>query len=391
MSVVSGPWEDPNPEEHEAYLEARFGPTFAGGAEPVEHVKREHPKLTVQWLSELWGREILQRHPELCPVEGGYPLFYEGESHLLFGEGGTGKSWLAYWAALTAVRRSAQSVALLVDYESNLETVFRRLTLLGASLEECQRIAYWRCSEDIRKDKPAGLLLHQWANEWAGNLVLVVIDSVSKSMGAAGLKENENSDYILWDTNVVVPMTHLRVTTLLIDHVGKPSQGFRDPTARGASSKVHQVSGAAYLFEAIEKWTAERDGLAKVSCRKDREGTRGDEVASLMHVKVGPRSIEISLRAPAPEFADAKDPAEAKRAKTKQTISELVQANPVRTPLGELKKAIGGRTQDVLDALKDLEDGGFVKRETVGQKAFYVHVKPYKLTRQAEPTADDWA
>lgn len=62
-----------------------------------------------QFMDADWDDETPMVEPTLMPVDGGLPLLYAGESHMVYGQGGEGKSWLGYLVcALTACALSGR-------------------------------------------------------------------------------------------------------------------------------------------------------------------------------------------------------------------------------------------------------------------------------------------
>lgn len=72
--------------------------------------------------------------PTQLPREDGLCLLYPGKTHSLAGESGSGKSWLAQYAAMLALNDGER--VLYLDYESDAASVVARLLALGA-MPEC--------------------------------------------------------------------------------------------------------------------------------------------------------------------------------------------------------------------------------------------------------------
>lgn len=256
-----------------------------------------------EFLSDGWDDNTPPVKPTLVAVEGGLPLLYAGESHLLYGESGKGKSFLAYFAAAQVA--AAGGIVVLIDRESNRRTVRDRLKALGVNRAQAGRIAYWKPSGSLMPDQPARSQLDTWLARY--DVELVILDSVSKDLAAAGLGENDPGEYVRWQQHVVEPWTTRRITSLLIDHVGhQGSQRLAAP--RGASSKKDQVSGMALFFRSVKQFTRDSSGRAELVCAKDREGYREDgKVVAVMHVEVadGGESVTIRLTAPDGQESEA--------------------------------------------------------------------------------------
>jgi hypothetical protein len=67
----------------------------------------------VYWMGDDdWDRDDPDDMPDLVPVEGGLPLLYHGKSHLVFGAGGTGKTWFVLYCIAARTRRAGGAAGL---------------------------------------------------------------------------------------------------------------------------------------------------------------------------------------------------------------------------------------------------------------------------------------
>ena len=298
-------------------LEARIladelgGPTAMAGkgqipASPLG-VSIEPPAfLDVDWDAEI---EIVL--PDLLAVEGGHPLFYDGESHALSGPGGSGKTWVAAYTIAELTRNDPAATAVFIDYEDSREGFRERMKALGVTKSQAARIAYWSVSGSLMPETALGHVWLDWVLTYGPKFV--AIDSVGKACLAAGL-DDDTREYGIWDTHVIVPLTRLGITTLRIDHTGHAaglgSGGSAGARARGWSGKDQAVSGASYLFQPVEHWTRENDGAARIKCLKDRRGTHkaGSVVANLaVLVEHEGRKVTMTFTAPNPVTGGSAD------------------------------------------------------------------------------------
>lgn len=358
------------------------GPTFLvnDGAELRQVAVQDHSQPT--FLDEDWDVETPPVVPALVSVAGGLPLLYAGESHMVYGEGGSGKSFFAAHAAAEVARGGG--IVLLIDYESNRRTVRERLKALGVTREEAGRIAYWKTSASLLDGRPDRKVLDAWIRR--AHPSLVVLDSVAKSMAAAALNESDPGEYIRWQQQVVETWTSQRITSLLIDHTGhqggsRPGSG--RPAARGASSKKDQVSGASYYFEVRKHWTRYSDGEATLTVTKDREGHRKAwSLAATLTVMVAEagKCVNITLNSGQPQ---APKPVATPHIAYMAPVYELLRANQA-APLTGYKVAqhFEARSMSkgaVSQALKALVTEGFVEASEPGPRGriLYRPIKPY--------------
>lgn len=385
---------DPIPvDEHDEFdtlPEAPIGPK----EESV--VKRSLAKGRPFPLSDLWDEEFELVQPTLIPVADGLPLLYPGESHVVIGPGGTGKSWFCYFAVLQAVRY-AMSRAAILDYESNPRTVVSRLKALGMTREEAGRVYYWRTSANLAAEgdaaKGTGGKYAWWSWLEVNAIDFIVIDSVARSMGAGGFAENSADDFIAWDRQVIEPLVKRSITTLMIDHTGHAGPNGDKEHARGSSAKKDTVTGAAFLFMVKEAWDRYTNGWALLKVLKDREGARRkDTLAARMDVTVGDGGKDVKIVLSNPEPEAPKTPSVAPGVERSPFMMEEVSKylSKVGAPQsgrqveeGMVPKRNSGQ---VRAALKDLIAEGYVLGESGPRNAvFHTHVVPFRAVSDPGP------
>lgn len=367
-------------------------PAFFGTPAPGEPCLPAPVWQTPTFLSDDWDDNTPPVRPALVPVQGGMPLLYAGESHMLYGEGGSGKSWTAYYAAAVVARGGG--LVLLIDRESNRRTVRDRLKALGVSKEEAGRIAYWKTHESLMAGRNGRRHLDSWLA--THSVTLIVLDSVAKDMAAAGLSENDPGEYIRWQQAVVEPWTAARITSLLIDHTGhagaQRAPGAR-VAARGASSKKDQVSGASYYFEVLEHWTRHNSGRAQLTTVKDREGHRKAWTrAAMMTVEVQDSGERVRIILDASEGSEQRPTHSPSLLRVMEEVSQLLVANDAN-PLTGNKVGQHFKNQEkspvVADrALKALVGEGFASASEPGLRGavHYRSVKPFSATKYSAVT-----
>lgn len=244
-------------------------------------------------LSQGWGELYTPPVPRSLEVEGGTPLLYPGEVHLLYGRGGSGKTFVALLACMQEARRGRRSV--LIDYEGTQDVARYRLQRMGCTEEEAALIGYVKALEEL--DVAAAAQLSAWVRQ--EGIGLVMVDSLARAMAAANLEENQNGDVVAFFAR----MERLRTSgaaLCFIDHVGHPRDGIGMPSPRGGSAKVDQVT-AAYWVRVRKAWSESTEGTAEVFCRKGRFGAHAEsELAAILQVKPTPLRLDIRLVAPAP-------------------------------------------------------------------------------------------
>lgn len=338
-------------------------PDFMSSGE--HHATAEKPTSDgPEFMDADWDDETPLVEPVYLPVEGSRPLLYAGESHMVYGEGGSGKSWLGYYTAASVL--TLGGVVVIVDYESNKRTVRDRLKAMGVTKAQSARVAYWRVTGSLMRGTPGRKALDAFVDQHKPWFIL--LDSVAKSMGAAGMNESDNSEYIKWQQNLVEPWTSQRITSMLIDHTGHgdalAKAAGRAQAARGASAKKDQVSGASYFFETQEHWTRDNDGWAKLTCMKDREGHRkAGTVAATMRVQVANQGRKVDIVFAAPQEAVKNSDGTVRRTWYMEEVSKILEKSD--EPLSGAKveqpfRDKGKSGQYASDALKTLHSEGYV-------------------------------
>lgn len=337
-----------------------------------------------------WDEEIELQVTEFLAVEGGPPLLYENQSHCIFGKSGSGKTWMALLAIFERAR--AGDVSLLLDYESDINTIKGRLKSLGMTKAEAGRVAYWNLAGGL--DPKAIDYLVSFITEY--KVRLVCLDSVAQSMSALSLKENENDDFNLWNTRVVVPLVKAPTCVLLIDHTGHDGQNGKAAHARGASSKRAVLTGVSYMFEATKSWSRERGGFAQLTTDKDRLGCRASgTIACKIEVLVedGGNAIAFRLHAGQDSNVTTADGQEVKRPSTvMEWVSDYLSDNAgkkiTKTDIRDWVSKHGGskgtRTQNVTSAIKFLEDEGYILCAKRGGPVELIHEYDARQDRNSD-------
>ena len=176
------------------------------------------------------------RHPYLC-----FPLLIKGEVNLIYGPGGSSKSYLATLLALLvqaghthAGMQAAPGQVLYLDYETSLEEINDRASLLQAGIGlEDQSFFYRRCSQPVADDI-------EWIQRKVidAGIDLVIVDSVRAALGAGG--QGDASDSAI---RYLTALRSLRVTSLSIDHVPKSD------LAEGPYGSVFKFNYARNIWE----------------------------------------------------------------------------------------------------------------------------------------------
>lgn len=230
--------------------------------------------------------------PSVLARVDGACMLYPGCTHAIFGEPGSGKSWLAIVAAAQQIK--AGHPVLYLDYEDETEPSLYRLALLGCTAREVER-SFVHVTPDTHPAAPkpgdtgTRAQLRQafvdavTAGHRGEPYNLVVVDGVTNAMAIAGYNPNANDEATLWDREVPRTIAEKSgAAVVVIDHTAKASTGGR--YAIGAQSKLANVTGAAYRVDVVED--ADRSTSVHLAVYETKDRKHGVTV-STEHTEVG--------------------------------------------------------------------------------------------------------
>ena len=219
---------------------------------------------------------------------------YRGAVHTLTGPPDCGKTTLACWWMLQALREDGP--VLFLDEEGGREIVIEKFQALG--VQRGERIGYvqfpsrsWD-SEDIAmlsavldERKPA----------------IVAWDSSAAFLARAGLDENAAADVTRFYSQVLTLAARLHgAAVLVIDHDTKSSEPSR--YARGSGAKL-AATDVAYKIAQVKAFSKTESGTSKLTVAKDRRGWlhRAHDVAFLARPGGEDASLELNITSAVPD------------------------------------------------------------------------------------------
>lgn len=191
-------------------------------------------------------------------------LYAEGV-HLASGHPGAGKSIMCMHWAHQVMAEGGHVVWL--DYESGPRQTARRMQDMGISPAIARELFHYAPFPVSAEDHLAAV-----AARWPG--ALVVLDSLSKALSAAGIGENENAEVTSWTTKVVRACKTNVMPIVIIDHIAKA--GADSAYSRGAGAKLADVDTHWRILVA-EDFNRAQPGKIQLKLKKDREGYLGFE------------------------------------------------------------------------------------------------------------------
>lgn len=315
--------------------------------------------------------------PTVFALPNGRGLFYLDRINLLFGDSGTGKSWLAIASELQMIREGWRVGYL--DLEDHPRSIVARFRTLGATDDELRSLDYVR----PESTNVAGEALPAVSRMIAGGCRLIVIDSLGEFGGLFGANLDREDEVNKLVQSVLRPIERLGVGLVLIDHVVKNPDAPKGHSA-GSFRKRAMVDGASMRVDLLEGFSRERSGKVKITCAKDRLGWFAPhQHVTDVEIRVD-RHVELVPRLP--------DPANAGRRVERPTrlmelVSQYVEACP-DLPTGRMvEEAVTGKATFVRRALAALVNEGWMAAEPGARGA--VHYRVVTPFRDAEPVDND--
>lgn len=206
-------------------------------------------------------------------------LLYPEGIHWLFGESGSGKTWVAMHAVASVLKTGG--TALYLDYEDNLAACLERLAALGVDDEQVTLLAYVDGHNTNVQDIAANLALGE-------SFTISVIDGVTTALNEFGVSGRNEDEVTKWADAIPRSMTG---AVMCIDHVVKDKDA-RGGYAIGSQAKKNVVTGASYEVVCDVPLGKGKAGRVRAILRKDKRGS--------VHVSVG----EVAARL---EFTSSPD------------------------------------------------------------------------------------
>lgn len=276
-------------------------------------------------------------------------LIYQAQIHWMQGEPASGKTLLTL--ALLYRYCEGGGTVLWLDEESGQIQTARRLQALGADPDVLSARFLYHARPGLSLD-PADLdaLFRLMAEE---KPQVVVIDSVSDSLGQASLDEDANGDVTRWAKQFLEPLKFTYgASVIAIDHVTK-SKDSRGKYARGAGAKKSKTD-AAWKVVKVTDFGVGRMGLIRLECDKDRDGYLPPKVA--FRIGGGPDNRIVVDQVDLIEHDEVKTPEDdlARRVHEFLRLNAEGQADAHTT--SQVVESVTGKSAAIRDALTMLAD-----------------------------------
>jgi NADPH-dependent ferric siderophore reductase len=268
-------------------------------------------------------------------------VLVEAQVNWLSGHPAHGKTTIAMHAALTATGDGRD--VLWIDWEGGRAPTKRRLLAMGATASDFE-LFHYVYSPRVTADAAGLRAILDVLQEMPGTLV--VLDSASKALSAAGLSENSADDTTKLTTEVILPMRE-HATVVVIDHVTKGATR-TTPYARGSGAKLADTE-VMWFVEAVTPFSRSQIGEVLLTKHKDREGVLPERV----RFEVGDGNGKLPVK----RVADDADAARGTDSKARRAVLDLLAKHDgAKLSTKQLVEMVSGRATDVRAAAAALAD-----------------------------------
>lgn len=262
-------------------------------ADPMDTTDPTDHGWTQADLADVLSANYQPPTPTICERTDGHALFYLGRINALFGESGSGKSWVAM--ATCAEQINMGHHVVYIDYEDHVGSVAHRMIKLGCTPQAVQNLFHY-----INPMQPFNTLASIDLLELitTTNTQLVVLDSTGEAMALDGAEPNSDDSTASWFRSLPRLLAHQGPCVLLLDHMPKgtdANKGF----AIGSQRKRAAIDGAAYRVEVGVAPAKGTDGHLKLITAKDRGGyyQHGHKVAEI-EINDSTTGINVTIKPP---------------------------------------------------------------------------------------------
>ncbi len=300
-----------------------------------------------------WVPLNLNDLPETPPVKpdlGGTNLVYPGKRHVFSGPPESAKTLAAYCILIQIARGGGNGI--LIDFEMGGYDARKRLTELGATRGEIDRILY------IEPEVPANVARIRPLIEL--NPQLVVIDAGAGVYALEGLDDNKRGDVEKVASIYIKSFWRAMISTILIDHVVK------DNEARGrfVIGSERKLGGAdVHLgFETMKEISRGTAGKYKITTHKDRGGYLKRGYLADLNLDSDPQTHNIAWSFTEPVIV-TDDHGEMRPSIKMEQISNKLTGLTERLTVNEVKDLIGGNRKMAGRAINLMVNEGYLDAE----------------------------
>ena len=214
-------------------------------------------------LGTWWDNPQPRKQADLALRTDNQGLLYQDQLNWIHGDSGSGKTWLALYAAVQLIQQGHN--VTWVHYEDPTPaTIVARLKLLGITRDDLTRFHYYDPLGDPLNTQQIIALTQEYGG------VHCFLDSIGEALGATGINEDSDVEITPWIVAGPRAIVNAGIGFTGIDHGTKDGQNKLH--ASGSKRKRAAITGAGILVEAITAPTTTTNGHLRITCAKDRHG-----------------------------------------------------------------------------------------------------------------------
>lgn len=300
----------------------------------------------------------------------GRALFYPGRVNAIQGESGSGKSWVAIWAA--AAELAQGNHVLYIDLEDHAASMIARLRAVGVA-DGAIASAFHYINPARSWNHAGSVELERICTEHP--VTLAVIDSTGEAMALDGAKPNDDDDTARWFRRVPRALASHGPAVVITDHLPKATDA---PSlfAIGSQRKRAAIDGVAYRCDVRVAPSRGGEGHLGLICAKDRNGTyqQGTKIADVHVLSTDEVTGSVQITVTSPEGYH-------RPTVLMQRVSEYLEAQDEPVSKRQICKDVKGKEQPLRIAVDLLVMEGWtrsVPRPGRGGGDGYEVVTPYR-------------
>jgi len=316
--------------------------------------------------------------PEILHRTDGQALLYRGRINSLFGESGSGKSWVALAACAQEI--NLQHHVVYIDLEDHIAGIVERLEQLGCTrpqlITHFHYLAPFASADDYDLDRLETSITNL-------NVTLCVFDSVGEAMALGNTNPNADEEVARWYRTLPRRIANAGPAILLNDHQPKNTDTGA-LFAIGSQRKRAAIDGIAYrVLQKTPFARGESGGRIDLQVAKDRAGTFANKhIAASIHIDSHDDQLTIRITK-ADEQAAPSD--QQRRLETiSETMQDLHGEGAEWLTLTDIKNGlkpgapVRKHTETVRELVTELLEIGCVDQANISKKNIvYRLVNPY--------------
>ncbi len=305
--------------------------------------------------------------PDIWKQSNGSCLIYPARTHLFIGKSESCKTWISLGICAEEIR--AGYGALFVDMEDQPATAVDRLLALGLTAKEISEGFLYVQPEEPFTDG-AQSVLYEHLDNAPRDIRFAVVDSMTEALMHYGGDPDKSTAVANFYHSLPDRLAKERgIAVVTIDHVPKNAGKGASGWAIGSQHKISGLSGAAYAFDATDRFGRGMVGEVTVNLTKDRIGylrpmtlSDDDEIAAVTLTSDGKNVTIDTVNAQSINMAKLAEKEEKKANHLRDAIYQVIKKSPGINK-STIRAEVGARYSDINSTLQAMIDDGYIRVE----------------------------